>query len=138
MKVSPGRILTGVFLLAAGIVVGLIVSGTISVDEDAVHAPNWILALLGLLFAGSGLAVLVDPRTSLARWSAGTVVTTITIVSAWVSLFGPSEHFSGDWPFLSDDANVLVSRIVFGCVSLLGLAMIVAAAKKSWSKKVLE
>ena len=135
MKVSPGRILTGVLLVVAGIVVGIVASGTISVDEDAVHAPNWILALLGLLFAGGGLATLVDPRTSLARWSAGTVVTTITVVSAWVSLFGSSEHFSGDWPFLSDDANVLVSRIVFGCVSLLGLAMIVAAAKKSWIKE---
>jgi len=135
MKPSPGRILIGVLLLVASIVVSLVASGTISVDEDAVHAPNWILALLGLLFAGGGLATLVDPRTSLARWSAGTIVTTITIVSAWISLFGPSEHFSGDWPFLSDDANVLISRVVFGCVSLLGLAMIVAAAKKSWSKK---
>ncbi len=135
MKPPPRRILVGVLLLLAGIVVSLVASGIISVDEDAVHAPKWILALLGLLFAGSGLATLVDPRTSLARWSAGTVVTTITVVSAWVSLFGSNEHFSGDWPFLSDDANVQISRIVFGCVALLGLAMIVAAARKTWNKE---
>ncbi len=40
MKASRGRIVVGVLLLVAGIVVSLVASGTISVDEDAVHAPD--------------------------------------------------------------------------------------------------
>jgi hypothetical protein len=92
---------------------------------------------LGLLFLGGGLAIVANPHSSFASWSAGTVVISVTIVSAWVALYGPSEQFSGDFPFLSRETNVTIARIVFGCVALMGLAITTAAFKKigHWKKR---
>ena len=128
------RILLGTLFLMAGVAVGLSLAGVFSIDEESVHAPKWVLALLGMLFLGGGISTIVSPRSGIAAWSAGIVVVTITIVSAWVALYGSSAHFSGDIPFLSSSTNVFIARIVFGSVSLLGLAIIVAAALKPWGR----
>lgn len=134
MKYSLDRILISIFLIVSGIAVELVAFDIIPIDEKRVHAPNWIIALLGILFLAGGLTIFVNPKSGIARWAAGIVVITITIVSAWVSVFGASEHFAGDWPFLSNDTNVIIARIMFGCIALMGLAIIVAAAKKSWGQ----
>jgi hypothetical protein len=128
------RVLPGILLIVAGIAVSLVALDVIQVDPNTVHAPDWILGLLGLLFIGGGLMTVVNPQSSLASWSAGTVVIAITVVFAWVSLYGPAEQFSGDLPFLSRETNVTIARIVFGCVALLGLAITFAAARKTWGR----
>lgn len=126
------RVPAGMLFLVAGVVIGLVAMGIIAVDEELLHAPRWVIGLLAALFFAGGLAMLVGPGTSLAQWSAGTIVVSMTIVSAWVSLYGASEHFSGDWPLLSKEANVLIARILFGAVAFLGLGIMVGAVKKSW------
>jgi len=126
--VSSRPLLT-TLLIVAGIVISLVAVGVIPVDPESIHAPNWIIALLGLLFLGGGLATIVNPRSGLASWAAGTVVISITIVSAWVALYGPSEQFSGNFPFFSRETNVTIARIMFGCVAVLGLGITVAAAR---------
>ncbi|MCZ6485696.1 MAG: hypothetical protein O6826_08365 [Acidobacteria bacterium] len=131
---SKARILTSVLLLVSGLVIELTVLDIIPIDENLVHAPNWVISLLGILFLSSGLVVVVSPESSIASWSAGTLVIAMTLVSAWVAVYGSSEHFSGDLPFISQDTNVIIARIIFGCVSLLGLAIILAAAKKTWGR----
>lgn len=131
---SKARILTSVLLLVSGLVIELTVFDIISIDENLVHAPNWVIALLGILFLSGGLVIVVSPESSIATWSAGTLVIAMTLVSAWVAVYGSSEHFSGDLPFISQDTNVIIARIIFGCVSLLGLAIILAAAKKTWGR----
>jgi hypothetical protein len=105
------RPLLSIFLIVPGIVVSLVAIDVIR-----------------------GLATVVNPQSSLASWSAGTVVISLTVVSAWVALYGPSEQFSGDFPFLSRETNVTIARIVFGCVALLGLAITAAAARKTWGR----
>lgn len=131
---SKARILTSVLLLVSGLVIELTVFDIIPIDENLVHAPNWVIALLGILFLSGGLVIVVSPESSIATWSAGTLVIAMTLVSAWVAVYGSSEHFSGDLPFISQDTNVIIARIIFGCVSLLGLAIILAAAKKTWGR----
>ena len=134
MMYSTGGMWGSVVMIAAGIVIELTVIDVIPIDEELVHAPDWIIALCGLLFLCGGLALLASPKSSIATWSAGTLVISMTLISAWVAVYGASEHFSGDFPFLSRDTNVIISRIIFGCVSLLGLAITVAAAKKTWGQ----
>jgi hypothetical protein len=126
------RLLSGVLMIVAGSVIELIVMDVVQIDEELVHAPDWILALCGLLFLSGGLAIAASPKGSIATWSAGTLVISMTVISAWVTVFGASEQFSGDWPFISRGTNVIIARFVFGCVSLLGLAIIGAAVKKTW------
>ena len=128
------RMLVSLLLIAVGIVIELAVVDVISIDKSSVHAPDWVVALLGVLCLSGGLAIAFSPESRVAIWSAGALVITMTIVSAWVALYGSSEYFSGDLPFISRDANVIIARIVFACVSLLGLAIIVAAAKKTWGR----
>ena len=117
-----------------GIVIELTVLEVVSIDNSSVHAPDWVIALLDVLCLSGGLAIAFSPENRIAIWSAGSIVITMTIVSAWVAVYGSSEYFSGDLPFISRDTNVLIARIVFACVSLLGLAIIVAAAKKTWGR----
>ena len=130
------RLFYSVPFVVAGIVIELIAIDVISIDESLVHAPDWIIGLCGLLFLSGGMAFVTSPKTSIATWSAGTLVISMTLISAWVAVYGASEHFSGDLPFISRDSNVIIARIIFGCVSLLGLAIIVAAAKKTWIDRV--
>ena len=131
---SKGRMLISLLLIAAGIVIELTVLDVVSIDNSSVHAPDWVIALLGVLCLSGGLAIAFSPENRIAIWSAGSLVITMTIASAWVTVYGSSEYFSGDLPFISRDTNVLIARIVFACVSLLGLAIIVAAAKKTWGR----
>ena len=130
------RLYYSVPFILAGIVIELIVIDVISIDESLVHAPDWVIALCGLLFLSGGLALVAGPKNQIATWSAGTLVISMTLISAWVAVYGASEHFSGDFPFISRDSNVIIARIIFGCVSLLGLAIIAAAAKKTWIDRV--
>jgi hypothetical protein len=129
------RLLSGMFIVA-GIVIELTTIDVISIDENLVHAPDWILGLCGLLFLSGGLAIVASPKSSIATWSAGTLVIFMTLISAWVAVYGASEHFSGDLPLLSRDSNVIIARIIFWCVSLLGLAITTAAIKKTWIDRV--
>ncbi len=131
---SKARILTSALLLVSGLVIELTVLDIIPIDDNLVHATDWVIALLGILFLSGGLVVVVSPESSIATWSAGTLVIGMTMVSAWVAVYGSSEHLSGDLPFISRGTNVIIARIIFGCVSLLGLAIIIAAAKKTWSR----
>ena len=132
---SKARILCSALLIVAGLGIELTVLDFISIDDNLVHAPNWVIALLGILFLSSGLVIVVSPESSIATWSAGTLVIGLTMVSAWVAVYGSSDHFSGDLPpFISRDTTVIIARIIFGCVSLLGLAIILAAAKKTWGR----
>ena len=57
MNHPTSRILVSVSLIIAGIVIELTVIDVISINENLVHAPDWIIALCGLLFLSSGLAV---------------------------------------------------------------------------------
>jgi hypothetical protein len=125
------RLSNGIFIVA-GIVIELTIIDVISIDENLLHAPDWILGLCGLLFLSGGLAIVASPKSSIATWSAGTFVISMTLISAWVAVYGASEHFSGDLLLLSRDSNVIIGRIIFGCVSLLGLVITVAAIKKTW------
>lgn len=134
MTQGSERTSIGAICLSVGLFIGLVAFGVLPVPEENIHAPRWVIGLIAAMFFGFGLAVLLPPGSSLARWFGGAIVVSMTVVSGWVALFGGSEHFSGDWPFLSRDTNVLIARIVFGCVSLLGLAMIAGAATSSWRK----
>ena len=126
------RLVCGLLAIVAGIVIELTAFGVISIDENLGHAPDWIIGLCGLLFLSSGFAVVTNPETGIATWSAGTVVIYMTFISAWVAIYGASEQFSGDLPLIPHGTNVLIARFIFGCVSLLGLAITVAAIKKTW------
>jgi hypothetical protein len=135
MNHPTSRILVSVSLIIAGIAIELTVIDVISINENLVHAPDWIIALCGLLFLSSGLAVAASPKSTIATWSAGTLVISMTLISGWVAVYGPSEQFSGDFPIISRDSNVIIARLNFGCVSLLGLTITVAAARKTWSQR---
>lgn len=134
MDKASERTLLGVIFLAVGLFIGLIASGEIAIAEEDLHAPRWILGLIAVAFAGFGLAVLVPLGSRFAPWFGGAIVVSMTLIFGWVALFGAGAQFSGDWPFFSRSANVLIARIVFGCVTLLGLAMIVGAAMKTRKK----
>ncbi len=134
MKHSTSRLLIGLLMIVAGGVIELTVIGVVPIDPDLVHAPGWIIAICGLLIMSAGLALVASPGSGIVTWCGGVVVISMTLISAWVAVYGASQQFSGDFPFISRETNVLISRMVFGWVSLLGLAITVAAARKTWGR----
>ena len=116
-------------LIMAGIIIELVAWGVVSVDKERVHAPMWVIGLTGLLFLAGGV-LLAKPGGRIGTWAGGVVVSVITVVSGWVALYGPAEHFSGDLPWIAGETNVLIARLVFACVALLGLAILVGAVAR--------
>lgn len=118
----------GLFLVGAGVAVELVALGIIPFDAQRIHAPMWVLSLSGVLFLAGGFTVLAPPGSGLAIWCGGAVVVSITAVSAWVALYGPEEGFSGGLPWIPRELDLLIARLMFGCVALLGLAIMAGAA----------
>lgn len=103
----------GAFLLA-GTMIFLIALNWIAVDPARIHAPRWVLGLIGGMFALSGLAILYfgianglgrgpgsagerDPEAfSVIGWLLGLVIVGgMAVVAGWIA-FGPGERaFSG-------------------------------------------
>jgi hypothetical protein len=51
-------------------------------------------------------------------------------VGAWVSLFSPSEGFSGGIPFVPYESNVTLARVMFGIGALICFALSIWAFRR--------
>lgn len=108
-------ILMGGGFLVGGLVIVFIALDWIRVDPDSIHAPRWVLGLVGGMFALPGVGALYygivngltpdsararersdEDRFSVVGWLLGLVmVGGMTAVASWVA-FGPGEReFSG-------------------------------------------
>ncbi len=109
------------------VVIGLypvsIAFGVIAVHESKVHAPLWVVALCGIVFIAGGCMILLAQHARLNNLFAGLICLSFAAVGIWVSLFSPSEGFSGGFPFLSSESNIKIARWVFGCGAVLSLVL---------------
>jgi hypothetical protein len=117
----------GVFFLAMGTMIALAAFDLGPMADAQRNAPRWVVAAGGMVFlCGGGL--LLFPVRWLGSLLAGVVVFLLTGIFGWVALFGDSAYFvvSSDG-FLSAENQVLVARVIFAMVALLGMAILVRA-----------
>jgi len=92
------------------------------------HAPRWVVGLAGLIFASGGVAA-IAPTRGILNLAAGIVVGGLSAICAWIALFGEAEYFSGSLSVFSRSTDVLIARVVFGLVALLGAAIFANAVR---------
>jgi hypothetical protein len=95
------------------------------------HAPHWIVLLVGLVFFLAGAGALVqglgranatgDLPTAAPAWMRATqyligvaLFAAFAMLGSWVAIGGDARHFSGGIPSLGGALNVSIARIVFG------------------------
>lgn len=123
----------GAFILM-GAMVALAAFGLGPMSSSGRNAPEWIVSLCGAFFIACG-ALLLRPGPLLAQFIAAVSVSSITVVFAWIALFGDSRYFSSDWSFLAPATQVMVARGLFALVALLGLAIMVNAVRTYLNKR---
>ena len=130
-----GRILISVFLVLMGLLIVSLAIGLVPIEESKIHAPRWLIGLIGILCIAIATVTGIGKPTAVSSMGAGVFVMGFTLVTGWIALFGPSEHFSGELPLLSARANTILARVMFGAVSAMGLAISIVALRKSFRKK---
>jgi hypothetical protein len=102
-------------------------------SNSAIHAPRWVVGIAGIIFLGCGVMV-IDTFQKFATWMAGIVTIGMTVICGWIALFGEDEYFSGGPSIFSDDIEVLIARILFGAVAVLGTAITINALRKIFDR----
>jgi hypothetical protein len=128
------RIAISVFLVLMGLLIASIALGIVPIEESKIHAPRWVVGLSGILLVAVGIAAGIGKPNAVASMCAGVFVIGMTVLTGWIAIFGSGEYFSGDLPFLSRQGNIILSRVIFGAVSAMGLAISVVAIRKILGK----
>ena len=116
--------------VGAGLLIVLVAVGVVPVDPDSLHAPPWVLATAGVVFATAGVAASMRLRESwLNDLLALLVIGGMAVIGSWIS-FGPGEReFSGSFSFgpigLGGPSGPLVGRIAFGIGAVMLWAFVV-------------
>lgn len=125
------RLLVGGFCILMGVMISMAAFGVGPMSGSQTHAPSWVIGLAGVLFASSGVVV-VAPAHRIAGLAAGVVVVGLTVISAWVALFGEAQYFSGGFSVFSKATEVFIARIMFGSVAILGIAISANAVRRAF------
>ena len=116
--------------VALGLFLLLIAVGVFPASEAQPQAPDSIIALCGVVFIIAGCMAYLGTRSRVNDLLAAILCLIFGIVGAWVSLFSSSDGFSGGIPFVSNDSNVAIARVVFGAGSLMCFAISAWALKR--------
>lgn len=105
------------------LLIGLFVAGIglkiVSVEEGSLHAPHWVMVVVGTIFFFGGASMLLGSRPVLRRACIGVMLTGFGLTAAWVSLFASADGFSGGVPLVPKAFNVGVARVLFGSGAIL-------------------
>ena len=113
----------GILIFALGAAIILIGLGVIPVDPESIHAPGWVIACAGAIFALGGVIISVENVKGL-DWLGvccfGLILTAFAVVFDWIAFWPGEREFTSSGnipiPFLSGG---LSGRIAFGCGGVL-------------------
>jgi len=123
-KTNP---LFGWICIILGSAVLLIAFGVIPVDPSTVHAPYSILGLCGLVFVIAGIMILMGENSKYNSLGAAVILVCFALCGGWVALFASPESIEGGLPFLSQEVNGMLRKIVIGVGALISAALSVYA-----------
>lgn len=130
MTDAKQKLLVGVFFILMGVLILLAAFGIGPMSGSPMNAPRWVIGLCGIFFLSGGVMV-IAPTQKIATLAAGIAVVGITVICAWIALFGDARYFSGGLSMFSRDTEVVIARALFGAVALLGIAISVNAVRKA-------
>jgi|TARA_Y100000294_G_scaffold167299_1_gene176317 phosphate/sulfate permease len=122
----------GVAALTFGTVMVLIATGIVPLEEKRGDSPI-VLLLFGVAMAGAGLAFVFHSYRRVNAAFSSVVIGAITGIAGW-GAFLADDHFFAESPlnFFSKEANLLISRSIFGVVSFFCLILLCASLRRLW------
>ena len=66
-----------------------------------------------LISAGFMWAIATQSKATRA-WLAGMILAIMAIIGFWIAFAGDAERISGGMPFLSEDTNSFLGKVIFG------------------------
>lgn len=129
IKLSNGDIALALVAIACGGYILLAATGVLPA-QTANNTPIWVLAMAGLVFFIAGIMIFLRNYSRALDLFAAIVLASFTLIAAWISVHGSAEGFSGGIPFLPNDMNVSLARIMFGFGALLCFGGFLYALKR--------
>lgn len=126
--------LFSVFFILMGVMILMAAFGFGPMSGSKTHAPSWVIGVCGLVFASGGV-VLIGPSQRISSFGAGVVVMGLSAVFGWVALFGEAQYFSGGSSLFPRAVEVLVARVLFGSVAILGIGIAVNAVRNALASR---
>ena len=117
------RQIWGLILLGASLFVAALAINIVPIDESSLHVPRWVLALVAIVFASTGVLVVQSQSSRASDLLAGIILFAMSVIGMWIALFGSSEEFYGGLSILPRDANVTMARVLFGFGALITLGV---------------
>jgi hypothetical protein len=108
--------------------------GVIPIEPTKIHAPMWLIAMMGLLFWLAGASMLLQDKPRLNAFLAALMFALFGVIGGWVALKGESSQFGGGFPFISHATNEAFARWLFGGGAIICFAVAVYALKKAMSQ----
>ena len=98
--------------------------------KTANNTPVWVVGLVGVMFVIAGAMIFLRNYSRVLDLLAAIVLASFTLVTGWISFYASSEGFSGGIPFLPNDMNVSLARVMFGLGALLCFGGFLYALKR--------
>lgn len=127
-EVGKSPALALVFVLIGGFIM-MIAAGVVPFEGEASDAPPFVVGLAGFTFVAAGGAFLVNGGSAARAVWAMLIMACMAGIGLWVAFFGDTERISGGIPFLPQETNAAIGKVMFGLGALITLLMIGYAFK---------
>ncbi len=108
----------------------LLAASSVIPVQTANGTPLWVLGLVGVIFVIAGIMIFLRNYSRALDLFAAIMLASFTLISGWITFHASSEGFSGGVPFLPNDMNVSLARVMFGIGTLLCFGIFLYALKR--------
>ena len=129
IKLDNKDIALALVAIACGGYALLAASGVLDV-QTANNTPVWVIGLVGVMFVIAGVMIFLRNYSRALDLFAALSLASFTLITGWITFHASSEGFSGGIPFLPNDMNVSLARVMFGLGALLCFGGFLYALKR--------
>jgi hypothetical protein len=118
IKLDNKDIALALVAIACGGYALLAASGVLPAQTEN-DTPSWVIGLVGVMFVIAGIMIFLRNYSRALDLFAAIILASFTLIAGWIAFHASSEGFSGGIPFLPNDMNVSLARVMFGLGALL-------------------
>lgn len=111
---------SGIILLAAGVIPS---------DPSEFNAPPYVVALAGFVFFIAGVSMLGHAQSAWRSFCMIFLLAAMACIGLWVAFVADGGSISGGLPFLPQQVNAKLGKVVFGLGALVSSGIMILAVK---------
>ena len=98
--------------------------------QTANNTPVWVVGIIEKKNVIAGVMIFLRNYSRALDLFAAIILASFTLIAGWITFHASSEGFSGGIPFLPNDMNVSLARVMFGLGALLCFGGFLYALKR--------